>query len=196
MRNNNTVKMNPKQTVRNPHPIIESSFLVFNSACNPLLERCTGAKGHGNVTSVLSRLAALGGKIVVPDEVGLSRVVGVRREMGNSAVTVGSFHTDTSVITSAVGTIDATIRAEVDAVDERDVVPQGVGNRVLELGDTVGPHQVGVLGDLERSMASHALAPRSASRNRSLSVGERTPVSLVSIAYMTGIIPSYRTVTS
>ena len=81
----------------------------------------------------------------------------------------------------------ATIRAEVDAVDERDVVPQSLGDRVLELGDTVGPHQVGVLGDLERSMASHALAPRTASGDRGLGVGERAPVFWVSIESMIGI---------
>ena len=157
-------------------PIIQLSRLVLDATSNPLLERRTGAKSHGDITSVLTRLAALGGQIVVPDEVSLDGVVSVGREMGNSAVAVGGRHADTAIVSSAVGAVNTAVGTEVHAVDERDVVPEAVGNSVLELGDSVGPHEVGVLGDLQGGVGSnHLLTPRGTGGDRSLDIGAGAP---------------------
>lgn len=115
----------------------------------------------------------------------------VGREVGNSAVAASSGHVDTAIETSAVGSVDAAIGTEVYAVDERDVVPESVGNGVLELRDAVGPHEGRVFGDLERLVAVEALRPGTSSRDGGLSVGSSAPVSVVSVVRCSGwIVPN------
>jgi hypothetical protein len=123
--------------------------------------------------------------------------VRVGGEGGNGAGAAGSLEADTTIIAGAVGAIDTAVWAHVGAVDQRDVVPEGVGDRVLELRDAVGPHKGRVLGDLEGLVAIETFGPGATGRDASLSVGRSAPRSVVSSAVVQDeASAAYRTVRS
>lgn len=83
---------------------------------------------------------------------------------------------DTAIVTRAVGAVDAAVGVEVGAVDQRDVVPEAVGDGVLELRDAVRPYFGGVFGDLEGVVGVEGFGPGAAGDDERLGVGVGAPV--------------------
>ena len=126
----------------------------------------TRAKRHGDITSSLSGLAALGSQIVVPDEVRLVRAKRSRRAVCNSAIATARGHGNAGLVAGTPASVVA-----IGTVDQRDIVPESVGDAVFKLCNAVGPEAGRIAGDLERGMAIEGFGERAAGADGGLVVG-------------------------
>jgi len=177
--------------IREQNAPIRRTLVLQSSGDGFLHLPATRTQRHDNVAAILARLAALGGEIVVPNKVRLLGTIRTGRTAGSGADAAGSRERDATAVSRAVAGIFT-----VGAVDERDIVPQGVGDAVLELRDAVGPEAGGVFGDLERGVPVEGLGESRAGANGGLVVCGSAPAKCVSKFSRKGSGVVYRTVKS
>ena len=154
-----------------------SNTLVLDPSGNTLLQACTRAKGHCNITTCLPSLAALGSPIVVEDKVSLISGTSIGREVSDGTVASRRLHSDSSLISGAAAAI-----VSGNAVNEGDVVPEGIGDSIFELSDAVGPKVRWVAGNLEgfACTAGHAFYKVSPCWDEGLGIGQGGPITKIS----------------
>lgn len=146
-----------------------------------LLPAAARAERHSNIAAGLPRLTALRRQIIVPDEIRLIGAISTWCTVCDRTVASTGAHREASFVTGAVTSVLA-----VDAVDERDVVPEGVGDAVLELCDAVGPEAGGVAGDFKRGVAVKALAECGTRGDGGLVVCSSTPSFMLALVIVWG----------